>query len=261
MRYALEVLKTGSGASADNPVRLGRVNNMLASCVESAVVSVLFGPQNWTGVERRYHRNGRVFEWRIRRVSGQVLPVFFDISQLSLTAPVSEEVRQEFNKHADNIPVPNTTLISRFPLIKMEARSAAEAADFISSHLVRAAGDGWEIGQKIALADGWRNDYYLTRGNETTTMSFDMRPCLMLNHLELTMLSLAAGPQVDENFAKQRPTQLVRRREQHLGPPSSPRARDQRIGKWVFWIAVVFAAPIIIIVVLTIAEALLKAHG
>ena len=209
--YALEVLKSGrgSGASVDSPLYLDHVHPLLASSVERAVVSLLFQSQDWTPVERLYHNNGQIFEWRIERKSGDVLPVFFDISQVNDSAPVSDAVRQQFNQRSDAIPVPDTTLVSRFPLIKVEARSAAEAADFISDHLERAVRQGWQLGNAVAMADGWRNDYELTRGSEKTKMSFDMRACKVLNTLDLTMLTLMAGKRQGETFVHQHASMLM----------------------------------------------------
>ena len=199
--YAMEILssKRGSGATVEKAFQLGSVNPLLARDVEWALVSLLFR-EDWSPVERLYHKQGQVFEWRIKLQSGDVLPVFFDISQVNDSAPVSDAVRQKFNQRSDDVPVPDTTLVSRFPLIKVEARSAAEAADFISDHLERAVRQGWQLGSAMALADGWRNDYDLTRGSEKTKMSFDMRPCLVLNSMDLTMLTLMAGKRRGETL-------------------------------------------------------------
>lgn len=222
MPYAMEIMgKRGSGARVDSPFDLDRVHPLLALSVEQAVVSLLFQCQDWSPVERLYHKNGHVFEWRIKRKSGDVFPVFFDISQVNDSAPVSDTVRQQFNERSDTIPVPDTVLVSRFPLIKVDARSAAEAADFISGHLERAVRQGWQLGSAMVIADGWRNDYELIRGSEKTKMSFDMRACLVLNSADLTMLTLMAGKRRGETFVKKHARMLVETGEAHRAPPGS----------------------------------------
>src|ERR1017187_6541082 len=145
--YAMEVIcrKRGSGATVDHPFQLGLVHPLLAPSVEQAVVSLLFQSQDWSPVQRLYHKNDQVFEWRIKLKSGEVRPVFFDIHEVNDTAAVRDDIRRRFNERSDVVSVPDATLVSRFPLIKVEARSAAEAADFISTHLKRAAGDGWQL--------------------------------------------------------------------------------------------------------------------
>ena len=203
--YALKVLSSGSGATVDDPFRLDHVHPLLAKEVEGALVSTIFNSTDWSPGERLYHKNGQVFEWRIKRKSGDIDSVFFDISQVNNSAPLSEAARQEYVQRSDTIPVPDTTLVSRFPLTKVEARSAAEAADFISSHIERAVRDGWQRSTAMVLVDGWRNDYVLTRGDEKTMMSFDMRPCLVLDRLELTILTLSPGSRKGENFGKRTP--------------------------------------------------------
>lgn len=221
--YALEILrsKRGTGATVDEPFQLGFVHPLLASSVEQAVVSLLFQSRDWSPVERLYHKNGHVFEWRIKLKSGDISPVFFDIREVNDTAPVSDDVRRRFSERSDAVPVSDTTLVSRFPLIKVEARSAVEAADFISTHLMRAARDGWQLGAKWALVDGWRNDYELSRDGEKTKMSFDMRPCLVLNTADLTMLTLLAGTSGGETFVNQHARLLVETGQARHAPPGS----------------------------------------
>ncbi len=223
MPYALEILTSGrgSGGRIDSPFYVDHVHPILVSSVERAVVSLLFKSQDWTPVERLYHNKGQVFEWRIKLTSGDVVPVFFDISQVNDLAPVSDAVRQEFNQRSHTVPVPDATLISRFPLIKVEARSAAEAADFISDHLERAVRQGWQVENAMVMADGWRNDYDLTRGSEKTKMSFDMRSCLVLNRADLTILTLMAGKRRGETFVQQQARMLVESGEARCAPPGS----------------------------------------
>jgi hypothetical protein len=231
--YAMDILrsKRGSGATVDDPLYLDRVHPLLALPVERAVVSLLFQSQDWSPLQRLYHKNGQIFEWRIKRSSGDVLPIFFDISQVNDSAPVNDQVRQQFNQRSETIPVPDTTLVSRFPLIKVEARSAAEAADFISDRLERAVRDGWQLGGKWALLDGWRNDYELLRGSEKTKMSFDMRPCLVLNQTDLTILTLLAGARRGQTFVKQQARLLVESGQARLAPPGSAVAEAVKTEK------------------------------
>jgi hypothetical protein len=213
--------KRGSGAAVDDAFQLGLVNPLLASLVERAVISLLVQSQDWSPVQRLYHKNGQVFEWRIKLRSGQILPMFFDVSGVNNTAPVSTEIREAFYSCSEAIPVPDVTLISRFPLIKVEAQSAAEAADFIEMHLRKALWDGWQLGGKWALVDGWRNEYEFSRTGETTKMCFDMRPCLILDKTELTMFTLLAGRISGETFVKQQARLLVETGEARRAPPGS----------------------------------------
>jgi hypothetical protein len=265
--YAMEVLKSGrgSGASIDSPFQLNHVHPLLATSVEQAVVSLLFQSQDWTPVERLYHKNGQVFEWRIKRQSGDVLPVFFDIGQVNDSAPVSDAVRQQFNQHSDTVPVPDATLVSRFPLVKVEARSAAEAADFIFDHLERAVRQGWQVGNAVALADGWRNDYELTRGSEKTKMSFDMRACLVLNSMDLTMLTLMAGKRRGETFVKQHARMLVEMGKARRAPPGSSlgaAAKTEKKNKvWAYFMAAIIfvSMPLVAAVVYHFTDSALYA--
>lgn len=231
--YAMAIIQSrrGSGATVDDPFHLDRVHPLLAYAVEWSVVSLLFQSRDWSPVERLYHKNGKVFEWRIKRKSDDVLPIFFDISEVNDSAPVSEMVRQQLLQRSDNVRVPDATLVSRFPLIKVEARSAAEAADFISDRLERAAGEGWQLGSCWALIDGWRNDYELSRGGEKTKMSFDMRPCLVLNNADLTVFTLMAGKRRGETFVKQHARLLVETGKAHRAPPGSALATAVKTEK------------------------------
>jgi hypothetical protein len=147
--------------------------------------------------------------------------VYFDISGVNDTVRVSAKIREAFYSCSDAIPVPDITLISRFPLIKVQGQSAAEATDFIEAHLRRAQWDGWQLGNKWALMDGWRNEYELSRGGETTKMCFDMRPCLIMDRMELTMLTMLAGRTSGETFVKQQARLLVEIDQTRRAPAGS----------------------------------------
>jgi hypothetical protein len=62
--------------------------------------SLLFGTQQWTDEGRTYHRNEKVCEQRVRLPSGEIKPVFFDISELTTQAPLADEVREQAAKAA-----------------------------------------------------------------------------------------------------------------------------------------------------------------
>lgn len=206
VKYVLGTNK-GSGFTADDPVRLGPIHKLVAAQVEMFLVSSLFGQQDrqWFDHGRKYHNNGAICEQLVRLALGlqpkpphaaadRIYSVFFDISQLSDSAPISGEIKQMYSDAAPNIRVPDTAFGSRFPLIEVKGRDAAEAARIISAHLTQAKSQGWEVGSAMALVDDWRNEYELTKANQKTVMRFDMRPSLFGDsRLNLTALTLLAG--------------------------------------------------------------------
>lgn len=202
----------GRGATVDDPCLLGAMHSLLAPMTEKMLVSIVYGKENrdWLDDGRRYHKNGTICEQRVRlgpevnskldwARPGQSYSMFFDISELTHQAPIPEEVRQLLMRAAPQVPVPDATLVSRFPLIEVRAKNAVEATRIICGHLRSAEAQGWKVGGAIALVDNWRNDYELTRGNEKTIMQFDMRPCVLSdspgNLIVLTML--ATKPDVE----------------------------------------------------------------
>ncbi len=162
MPYALEILTSGrgSGGRIDSPFYVDHVHPILVSSVERAVVSLLFKSQDWTPVERLYHNKGQVFEWRIKLTSGDVVPVFFDISQVNDLAPVSDAVRQEFNQRSHTVPVPDATLISRFPLSR--SRRGVQLKRQISSLIILSVPSDRDGRSRMLWS--WR-----TAGGTTTT--------------------------------------------------------------------------------------------
>jgi hypothetical protein len=89
----------------------------------------------------------------------------------------------------------DANFVSRFPLVEVKAKNAAEAARIIARHLDEARAQGWRIGPGWALVDQWRNEYDLVKGTERTVMRFDMRPSLFNDSkTNLTTFSLMAGP-------------------------------------------------------------------
>jgi hypothetical protein len=206
LKQVLETNK-GSGFTVDDPVRLGPIHKLVAAQVEMALVMGLFGEQDrqWFNNGRKYHRNGTICEQVIRlspelrpkppnAIAGQNYSVFFDISELSDSVPISDEIKQFYSDTAHKLPVPDAAFASRFPLIEVKGRDAAEAARIIAAHLTSAKALGWTIGNASALVDNWRNEYELTKGSEKTVIRFDMRPSLFGDTaLNLTALTLIAG--------------------------------------------------------------------
>jgi hypothetical protein len=202
----------GSGFTVDDPVRIGPIHKLLAPGVEMMFVSSVFGKKDsqWFDHGRKYHHNDRVCEQLVRLPvglqpklsnarAGGIYSVFFDISELTDSAPISDKIKQMASDAASSLPVRDATFVSRFPLMEVKARDAAEAARLIAAHLMKAKAEGWQLGQAFALVDGWRNDYELTKGAEKTFMRFDMRPMMFANTLELTALTLLAGnPKLEE---------------------------------------------------------------
>jgi hypothetical protein len=221
--------RRGSGATVDDPCRLGAMHALLAPMTEKCLVSSIYGQENvqWFDAGREYHKNGTICEQRVRlgdRVNpkptwarpGKTYLVFFDISELTHEAPIPDTVKGLLMKGALQMPLRDATLVSRFPLIEIRAKNAAEAARIIAGHLRAAEAQGWKAGRATALVDNWRNEYELTRGNEKTVMQFDMRPCLLSDSpLNLTGLTLlAVNPQLEtglrefENLARPKPPPL-----------------------------------------------------
>ena len=204
--------RRGSGATADDPCQLGSIHSLLAPTTEKALVSAIYGKEgrDWFDAGRKYYENGTICEQQVRlgpevnskldlAQPGQTYSMFFDISELTHEAPIPDDVKQLLMQAAPQVPVPDATLVSRFPLIEVRAKNAVEATRIICGHLRSAEAQGWKVGGAIALVDNWRNDYELTRGNEKTIMQFDMRPCVLSdspgNLIVLTML--ATKPDVE----------------------------------------------------------------
>jgi hypothetical protein len=201
----------GNGASVSDPRRLGALHALLAPITEKFLISIVYGKENvqWFDAGRKYHENDTICEQRVRlgvRVKptwaqpGATYSMFFDISELTHEAPIPDAVKQLLMKGAMQMPLPDTTLVSRFPLIEVRAKKAVEAARVIRGHLKAAEAEGWTLGAGRALVDNWRNDYELTKGTEKTVMQFDMRPCLLSDSpLNLTVLTLlATNPKFEE---------------------------------------------------------------
>jgi hypothetical protein len=183
---------------------------------EKLLISAIFGEADleWFDAGRKYHKNETICEQRVRlgnRVKrpgakpGETHTIFFDISELTPDAPIPDAVKELFMRFASQVPVPDVTLVSRFPLIEVQAKNAADAARIIAGHLRAAEDQGWKTGDARALVDDWRNEYELTRENEKTVMQFDMRPCLASDSpLNLTvhtlMVTKPTGEQTLPNF-------------------------------------------------------------
>jgi hypothetical protein len=207
---------SGSGASADDPRRLGRIHPLLASSIERALISGVYGEtdKDWLDAGRRYHKNNAVCEQLIR-VSRNPKPdwakpdhtysMFFEISQLTDSAPVPDEFRKSATEATLKMPIPDASFVSRFPLTAIKAHDAKEAARTIAGYLAQAQAGGWRVGSARALVEEWRNEYDLAKGDEKTTFRFDMRPMLTsASRLDLVALTLIAGTpkleQVIKNF-------------------------------------------------------------
>jgi len=213
----------GSGVSIEDPYRLAATHPMLGVVSQKMLISRVYGEQNkdWFDAGRVYHPN-KICEQQIRLPSGQIRKVFFDESALDYAIPIPSELRPALQQAAANIPVPDTRLVSRFPLIEVKATSAADAARIIVAHLNKAKREGWIQGQTSLFVDGWRNDVQLTRGGEKTVMSFDMRPALLADsQLNLMMFSaLDSFEAVDE---------VVRRMEAMKTPSNVVEVDSRRV--------------------------------
>ena len=184
----------GSGVSIDDPYRLAPSHPTLGVASQKLLISRIYGEQNkdWFDGGRTYHAD-KICEQKVRLPSGQVRSVFFDERALDYSLLIPEHLRGAFERAAANVPVPDTQLISRFPLIEVKAGTAADAAKIIITHLQKAEEQGWVQGIGRLFVDGWRNEYDLTRGDEKTVMSFDMRPALLADSRQNLMLFSALG--------------------------------------------------------------------
>jgi hypothetical protein len=213
-----EVLSdTGSGASVDDPRRLGRIHPLLAPSIERVLISGVYGEKDrdWFDAGRRYHKINSVCEQLVRvgrnpkpdwAKLDHIYSMFFDISQLTDSAPVPDDLRKAAAEATLKIPVADASLLSQFPLTVIKAHDAKEAARTIAGYLAQAQAAGWRVGSARALIDEWRNEYDLTKGEDKTVFRFDMRPMLTsASRLELVALTLIAGtPKLEEvirNFA------------------------------------------------------------
>jgi hypothetical protein len=205
--------RRGTGASVHDPCRLGTLHALLAPMTEKFLISIVYGRENveWFDAGRKYHENDTICEQRVRlgaRVKptwarpGETYSMFFDIAELTHEAPIADAMKQLLMTGALQMPVPDTILVSRFPLIEVQAKNGVEAARVIRAHLRAAEAEGWTLGSGRALVDNWRNEYDLTKGREKTVMQFDMRPCLLSDSpLNLTFLTLlATNPKFEEGL-------------------------------------------------------------
>ncbi len=155
-----------SGFTVGDPVRIGPIHKLLAPGVEMMFVSSVFGKKDhqWYDHSQKYHHNDRVCEQLVQVASRGLQPklsnaraggtysVFFDISELSDSAPISDTIRQMASDAASSLPVPDAAFVSRFPLMGVEdASDAAEAARVIAAHLAEAKAEGWQPGRGFAL--------------------------------------------------------------------------------------------------------------
>jgi hypothetical protein len=187
----------GSGTSIDDPYRLAPAHPALGAASQKMLISHVYGEQNkdWFDAGRTYHAND-ICEQKIRLPSGQMRSVFFDESALDYSIPIPEKFRGTFEQAATNLPVPDTQLVSRFPLIEVKANTAAKAGKIVATHLSRAKEQGWKMVRGTFFVDGWRNDYELVRADESTVMSFDMRPALLADS-KLRLITFTAFDSVE----------------------------------------------------------------
>jgi hypothetical protein len=182
----------GSGTSVEDPFRLDAMHPVAGELFEMQIISNIFGEKDkdWFYHQRIPHSN-HICEWQIRLNSGQIRSVFFDESRFTYSIPLPDKAREILEDAAAKRPVPDATLISRFPLIEVRAKTAADAGRIVLTHINEARSQGWTRGNMYIPADGWRFDQELFRGSEKTVMMFDMRPARV--HLPGTDLFMFCG--------------------------------------------------------------------
>ena len=78
----------------------------------------------------------------------------------------------------------------------VEAKSDAEAFEIIVNELTPFFNDGWRLsGNSLALADGWKNQYFLSKNGNEKICEFDLRPTLphLKDTMSFTMGSMIIG--------------------------------------------------------------------
>jgi upstream activation factor subunit UAF30 len=229
----------GSGVSLDDPYRLAATHPVLGVALQKMLISRIYGEQDkhWFDNGRVYHPN-HICEQTIRLPSGQIRKVFFDESALDDNLPIPEDLRPALERAAANMRVPDTQLVSRFPLVEVKARTAAEAGKIIVTHLKKAEEQGWVRGKGYPFVDDWRNDYELTRGGEKTIMSFDMRPALLADSkLNLIMFSALESLEAVDTLAGR--MEAMKKSPQNVIEPPK---RLLPVSSWFAGIAAAFAA-------------------
>lgn len=171
------VRSRGSGTSIEDPFRLEPMHPAAGELFEMQIISEVFGEKNqdWFHHQRLSHPNS-ICEWQIRLHSGQIRKMFFDESRFTYSIPLPDIAQEILENAAAKRPVPDATLISRFPLIEVRAKTAADAGRIVLTHVNEAQSQGWTTGKMYFFVDGWRFDQELFRGSEKTVMMFDMRP-------------------------------------------------------------------------------------
>ena len=184
--------KRGSGTSVEDPFRLDAMHPVAGELSEIAIISQIFGKEDhdWFHHQCLSHANN-IREWQIRLNSGQIRRVFFDESRFTDSIPLPDKVREILEDAAAKRAVPDATLISRFPLIEVRAKTAAEAGRIVLTHINEARAWGWKKGNMHMGVDGWRFDQELFRGSEKTMMMFDMRPARV--HIRGIYLAMFCG--------------------------------------------------------------------
>src|SRR5436309_13037341 len=142
---------------------------------EIMIISNIFGKQDedWFHHERLSHPN-HICEWQIRLNSGQIRGVFFDESRFTDSIPLPDKLGEILEDAAAKRAVPDATLISRFPLIELRAKTAADAGRIVLTHVNEARSQGWRRGNLYLDGGSRRFDQELFRGRETPTMMADI---------------------------------------------------------------------------------------
>lgn len=177
------------GGSLEDPFHLDAMHPVAGEIFEIMIISNIFGKQDedWFHHERLPHPN-HICECQIRLNSGQIRKLFFDESRFTYSIPLPDRTREILESAATKRPVPDATLVSRFPLIEVRAKTAAEAGRIVITHINEARAWGWTKGNMHMGVDGWRFDQELFRGSEKTVMMFDMRPARVhIRGIDLTM--------------------------------------------------------------------------
>src|SRR5438132_463201 len=122
----------GSGTTLDDPIRIPAMHPAFGISWQRVLISQVFGEQDVDWFDAgRVNRASDICEQRIRLNSGQIRQIFFDTSKLDYSLELPDHVRAIFERAATRMRVPDVTLISRFPLIEVKAKTAAEAGRII----------------------------------------------------------------------------------------------------------------------------------
>jgi hypothetical protein len=105
--------------------------------------------------------------------------------------------------------------LKQLSMIEINEANIHQAMLKTYEHLKRHKDEGWRTGKALALVDGWKNVYHLTRGSEEIVLEFDLRKTISFDPdhagssldagdcILLTMMSMGLATDAAEDVVKQ----------------------------------------------------------